>query len=239
MSQNTTINSNPIIRNTFLHIKLPHSCLKALFYTHPTRSIYMYITKLIQKRNGKKVNTDLHSRPWRDNWYQEHCRRSERARGGRRTGRGCRRTRWRDTSPAARSIPPLKSTSLARTALSPLLLAEACTPLTARSVAPDRTATLPWFSLSGFRVSDDFDCVVNELSSAQVMVAKFGFDWGIEERERERERNVNTAVRIGDFLEGSLVLCVFMLLVSIFGEVFFIQIGPLPNWEGNTFVFIG
>ena len=62
--------------------------------------------------------------------------------------------------------------------------------------------------------------MVNEFSSAQVMVAKLGFDWGIEERERERERNVNTAVRIGDFLEGSLVLCVFMLLVSIFGEVF-------------------
>ena len=63
--------------------------------------------------------------------------------------------------------------------------------------------------------------MVNEFSSAQVMVAKLGFDWASRrEKERERERNVNTAVRIGDFLEGSLVLCVFMLLVSIFGEVF-------------------
>ena len=61
--------------------------------------------------------------------------------------------------------------------------------------------------------------MVNEFSSAQVMVAKLGFDWA-SRREKERERNVNTAVRIGDFLEGSLVLCVFMLLVSIFGEVF-------------------
>ena len=82
--------------------------------------------------------------------------------------------------------------------------------------------------------------MVNEFSSAQVMVAKLGFDWGIEEREREREREKceHGCPNWGFFRGVPGFMCIYVIGINIW-RGFFIQIGPLPNWEGNTFVFIG
>ena len=97
----------------------------------------------------------------------------------------------------------------------------------AAMVFAERVSCFWWFRLCGERV---------QLSSGHGCQVRVWL--GIEEREREREKCEHGCPNWGFFRGVPGFMCIYVIGINIW-RGFFIQIGPLPNWEGNTFVFIG
>lgn len=159
---------------------------------------------IIKKEYYVNAQTDQHSRPWRGNWYRERCRRSERAQLGRETGRGCRRRRWPGTSPAAHSIPRPGSSSLARTASSPLPPSKACTASGGQSGGPDRrSAPSSWNLFRRLLIG-----VRSELNSPEM-------EWGLGQHSLESRLEIRVRVWRRRGFRGLGAEAQFLLQVSI------------------------